>query len=475
MHGYVRKLAVAAAGLLVAVTTLGEPSAGAADEDDTCKGRTVTLAGTEDDDELTGTPGDDVIRAYTGDDVIDGRGGDDVLCGDSGADELYGGAGDDALHGGPYKLYSDEGSNAAEGDVLSGGSGNDRIFGGGRSSNEAIHISPAHHTPDRVEFPEARGGITVTENGVVTGSGIGRDLVFDVPHVVGTDWPDDITVRGHAIVSAGGGNDRVAAVAGGPDESLYPTLLGEDGDDRLDASRSNTPGYWLDGGEGTDTLIGSRYDDSIGDHDDDGVVTAGGGDDRVDVTSQMTVSGGSGADAIQVALEAGRRGALGGGPGYDHAELQNGTSAPLTIDVPGEVVRADGKSSPLAGIEDFGASAREADVRFIGGPGDERFGVVTWGGHTVRASMGEGDDYFAAYATVDADDNGSAAAWGGPGDDVFDGGEGDDSLFGDSGDDLMFGDSGNDALRGGPGDDRAYGTRGEADSCRAEVAEECEQ
>lgn len=476
MHRYGRELVVAAAGLLVAVTAVADLPAGEAVAADTCEGRPVSIEGTSEDDELVGTSGDDVIRGYAGDDIIDGRGGDDVLCGDAGADELTGGGGDDSLDGGSYRLYSEDGDNAAEGDLLIGGGGNDRIFGGGESPNETVSVAPARFTPDRVEFPQARGGITVTSDGVVTGRGIGRDHLADVQHLVGSDWADDITVHGRAVVDGGGGADRITVVPGGPDLPLYPTLSGEGGRDRLDLSRSDSAGYWLYGGQGVDTLIGSRYDDLIGDGDGGGAVIGSGGNDRVDVTSRMTVSGGPGDDMLQVALETGQREPLDGGPGHDHAELQNTTLAPLTIDVPGRAVRADGRESTLTGVEEFGASAREADVRFIGGVGDERFGVVVAGGHTVRASMGGGDDYFAAYAAVDEDDLGTAAAWGGVGDDVFDGAENGDSMFGEAGDDRMYGDSGDDVLRGGPGDDTAYGSRGERDSCTAEVeSQDCER
>ncbi|MDN5854426.1 MAG: hypothetical protein L0K86_16565, partial [Actinomycetia bacterium] len=371
---------------------------------------------------------------------------------------------------------SEDGANAADGDVLSGGPGNDRIFGGGRPGHESVHVSPANLTPDRVEFPEASGGITVTADGTVTGPGIGRDRLGDVQHIVGTRWADDITVKGRKVVSGMDGPDRITVVGKGDgDARLYPTLYGGDGNDRLDLSGSITPGYWLYGGDGTDTLIGSRFDDFIGDRDGGGSVAGSRGNDRMDVTSRMSVAGGTDDDSMQVALQPGRRASLDGGAGHDHVELHNGTSAPLTIDVPEQSIRMDGSSSTLLGTESFGASARAADVRFVGGPADESFGVVAWRDHTVRASMGSGDDSFAAYAPVNADDQGTAMAWGGPGDDVFDGSERGDSLFGEAGDDRMYGDSGDDLLRGGPGSDRAFGSVGEADSCKAEIMHVCEE
>ena len=51
-----------------------------------CKGREVTILGTDDGETLRGTNKRDVILALDGDDRIDGRGGNDVICGGAGRD-----------------------------------------------------------------------------------------------------------------------------------------------------------------------------------------------------------------------------------------------------------------------------------------------------------------------------------------------------------------------------------------------------
>ena len=57
----------------------------------TCKGRPVTILGTDGADNLRGTNKRDVILALDGDDRVDGRGGNDVICGGAGRDLIKGG------------------------------------------------------------------------------------------------------------------------------------------------------------------------------------------------------------------------------------------------------------------------------------------------------------------------------------------------------------------------------------------------
>lgn len=83
-----------------------------------CDDHTVTIVGTDGDDNIVGTPGNDVIAALMGNDIIDGGGGNDFICGHGGNDTLTGGDGDDILWGGPGD------------DTLIGGSGVDACRGG---------------------------------------------------------------------------------------------------------------------------------------------------------------------------------------------------------------------------------------------------------------------------------------------------------------------------------------------------------
>lgn len=103
----------------------------------TCRGREVTILGTDGDDYLVGTAGPDVIHGLGGHDLIAGLRGNDVLCGGEGHDVLIGGEGNDALFGdeGNDVLLGGNGNDGLHGgaghDSLSGGNGNDRLFGDG--------------------------------------------------------------------------------------------------------------------------------------------------------------------------------------------------------------------------------------------------------------------------------------------------------------------------------------------------------
>ena len=68
-----------------------------------CRGKLVTILGTEGPDRLVGSKAKDVILGDQGDDVIVGKGGKDRLCGEEGADKVNGGKGRDVCDGGPGK------------------------------------------------------------------------------------------------------------------------------------------------------------------------------------------------------------------------------------------------------------------------------------------------------------------------------------------------------------------------------------
>ena len=130
-----RILSTAAATLLVA-TLLALPvgpaqaAEAAAALAPKCKGREVTILGTDDGETLRGTNKRDVILALDGDDRIDGRGGNDVICGGAGRDLINGGPGHDKIFGGGdgrSENRSPDGVRLMVGDVVQGGPGDDLI------------------------------------------------------------------------------------------------------------------------------------------------------------------------------------------------------------------------------------------------------------------------------------------------------------------------------------------------------------
>jgi hypothetical protein len=88
----------------------------------TCKGKPLTIIGTDGPDEIVGTSGRDVIGALDGNDKVSGLAGTDIECGGKGRDKLMGGKGND-------KLLGQKGRDTLKGgganDVCKGGKGND--------------------------------------------------------------------------------------------------------------------------------------------------------------------------------------------------------------------------------------------------------------------------------------------------------------------------------------------------------------
>ncbi|WP_204115955.1 calcium-binding protein [Shimia biformata] len=234
------------------------------------------------DDQLHGSNLNDVIRGMGGNDWINGLGGDDSIEGKQGNDTLRGSEGDDTLKGGWGEdiLYGGTGNDCLEGshgqdelhggignDVLRGDDGNDVLLGG--DGNDTIY------------------------------SGEGSD------HVLGGDGSDLIFVRTSEVAELGwsglnvNGNGQVGTMR-------YVSIDG-----------MNRYSDVVDGGSGIDTLVLSDQNDAYFLQDDfadmpDGVDTelspwgnesparfrnieiidARGGNDLVDMTSHMFVSGG---------------------------------------------------------------------------------------------------------------------------------------------------------------------------------------
>ena len=83
-----------------------------------CQGKSASVIGTADSDNLSGFAFRDVFQALAGNDVVGAKDGKDLACGKGGEDRLKGGPGNDELYG------------AGARDVLVGGEGRDKCFGG---------------------------------------------------------------------------------------------------------------------------------------------------------------------------------------------------------------------------------------------------------------------------------------------------------------------------------------------------------
>jgi Ca2+-binding RTX toxin-like protein len=231
------------------VVALTVPASNAIATTPTCLGKPATIVGTQGPDTLEGTPGSDVIVGLGGDDVIRGADGNDWLCGGPGGDKMGGGRGrdqvlgqsrrDNTMGGGPGNdvlrgggsVSGGPGNDVVEGapalgDLLEGGPGDDTIRGG-------CCYTIYGQCGDTISYQHAPGPVDVNlQEGRATGDG--TDTIWNINCAIGSPYAD------HIVGS-----------------SEWEWLYGLGGDDVLD-SLSN--GYYygvLDGGDGTDTCIGT--------------------------------------------------------------------------------------------------------------------------------------------------------------------------------------------------------------------------
>lgn len=281
------------------VAAIADDAAGKAPK---CFGRTATIVGTPQRDNINGTNGPDVIVSGKGWDVIDGRGGKDRICAGRGADRLEGGVGDDFLYGGyDSMLYGED----QYGDTLNGGPGDDHIDGG-------PGLSPNDRGLDVISYAGATSSVMVDLAAGVATIGGSTNTLVSIEYVTGTRYDDVLrgddyfqTLTGLAgadrIVGLGGvdfldggsgpdlirGGDRPDYVNGGAgDDQVY----GESGADLLrgdyDAGSKIGGNDTVRGGAGDDTIYGDPYgtgqggnDSLYGEAGDDGLY-AGTGFDR---------------------------------------------------------------------------------------------------------------------------------------------------------------------------------------------------
>ncbi len=186
--------------------------------------------------------------------IINGTPLNDKLVGlNQTGDEIYGLAGNDTING------------LGGGDFIYGGDGRDVLYGNDGGADN-----------DMVSYAGASAGVRV--NLSLTGQqdtrGAGRDTIFNVEYITGSDFNDVLSGdAGNNYMTAGNGRDTLNGGAGGDQlragfDLVGDTLNGGDGHDNLveygGADR-------LSGGTGNDVLRGGLADD---------ILTGGTGIDR---------------------------------------------------------------------------------------------------------------------------------------------------------------------------------------------------
>jgi len=293
------------------------------------------------------------IVAGSGNDVLIGAERNDILVGGAGNDTAFGGAGDDTIIGDgtpelstllvakalfPYAnsnnftglnaeltiRNSDPNLNAVRNigaHNLSGGDGNDwiiaasndSVFGG--NGNDFIFTAGANAQINGEAGNDTIVGINLG-SGAING-GDGDDFVYllnsqsnpkDFATVGGGKGNDRLIVNSTAysgfVLDGGIGNDTISVSGSG-----YFVVTGGAGDDYIDASAASTDSNaaWVtaSGGDGNNTIIGSKGDDSLSAGAGNNSIVAGDGNDAVLIdlindasTASMTINGGNGSDTL---------------------------------------------------------------------------------------------------------------------------------------------------------------------------------
>ncbi len=430
--------------------------------------RTVTITGTEGNDDLVGwydhtmaiygLGGDDRFSAFNRDVLYDGGSGNDQVYGGSGNDRLFGAEGDDYIHGG------------AGDDILTGGPGDDVIDGGDGSDTFRYALGDGSDVVrrDDADVLEFGPGITADSFELLgEGGNDDRALVFrftETGETIRLMYPYDgnsyniDTFRMQRIRFADGTEaaasdyaDRwVRSSATGEAElisgfdDVRNEMFGLAGDDRLygknrdDILHGGDGNDYLSGGDGNDVLLGGEGNDSL-----------------YGQTGDDILSGGPGNDYLE------------GGPGIDTYRFSRGDGAD-TVSSAGEDILEFGDGIAPASLQ-FSASGSGFVAR-VTDTGDQVYlsrtvGTIRFGDGTVWTAEDINSRLYSVYGTQGADAlTGTAGRrntlYGLGGNDTLTGREMDDTLDGGAGSDTLKGWRGNDTLIGGAGDDKLYGESG---------------
>ena len=459
---------------------------------------------------VDGSTGDDTITGGQGNDVLIGGDGNDVIDGNRGNDTAILGAGDDIFFWNPG-----DGS-----DVVEGQDGTDVLLFNGANISENISIS-ANGT--RALLSRDIAGITMDLNGIeqidlnalggadtitvndVSGTNVNQvhinlsgvlgdhtdDNEVDTVVVNGTVAADSVEVAGSpTAVEVTGLAATVTIITPESNDQLIVNALA--GADTVNAGglAAGLIGLQINGGDDSDTLIGSQGDDVInggrgsdvafmGDGDDVFVWNPGDGSDIVEGqggTDRMVFNGANISEKIDISANGGRvrlfRDVANITMDVDDVEQLDvnalGGADVITVnDLTGtDLTLVNVNLAATGGIGDGAADSvivsgtSDDDVILVSG--DENGTAVMGLAATVNitgaeaandrlfVNAGDGDDVVEASGlTAGAI---QLTADGGNGDDVLIGGAGNDTLLGGAGDDVLIGNGGNDILDGGTGD-----------------------
>ena len=455
------------------------------------------LSATEGDDQLIYSDTPVNVDALAGNDrVISGNGADNIT-GGSGNDHISSGAGDDTLSGGADNDRLEAGSGN---DVLKGGSGHDKLYGG--SGNDSLEGGTGNDTlegglgNDTYKFKRGSGIDTIYDNyaqgnagtdTLIFGENIskddllirvqGDDLVIGL-FVEGIEFKnleDKITIKNYF-----NNNNRIETLKlnDGTTVSLdelqegtegHDTLVYDDNDNIVNALGGNDR---VTTGNGNDTVDGGSGNDTINTKAGNDIVTGGEGDDIVySGSGDDTVEGGSGDDTIYASsgddtLKGGTgTDMLYGGAGHDVYMYAKGDGSDTINDESGtdRIIFAEGivKENLIAQARgnDLIIAIKEDGVAFNALSDKITIKNYLTSGKIEKLELSDG-------SALSLDDlqkgtqNDDYLAFGNE-DTTIDGLGGDDTIITGSGNDTINAGSGNDTVNSGSGVDSIVGGKGD--------------
>ena len=403
-----------------------------------------------------------------GNDTLTGTDAANRLTGQAGADLLSGGGGNDTLDG--TETTASYGS-ILPADTLAGGLGDDLYllqWGNGSSQTDVVNEAAGQGT-DTVQ-------LTFDTNSGYSYAGRGYQMTANVEHIV-LDNSGYYTSGGKLAVMGNALNNSMT-VQGSTSGYYY-----------------STPGYWLYGGGGNDTLLGGGNNDVLSGDAGNDLMVGGVADDTyvIDSAGDVVVEQAyEGTDTVVTSINNYTLGA-----NFENLRLEmapgvlNGTGNATTNVLTGNDLNnllngLDGSDTLYGGVGNDTLNGGSGNDSIAGGIGDDVLDGGTddssyysgWGGDTVSyaglgvrvtvdlalstaQNTGAGSDRLLNFENL----TGGAAAdvlrgnglanriQGGAGNDLIQGRDGADTLQGENGNDTLAGGAGIDVLTGGAGND----------------------
>ena len=303
-------------------------------------------------------------------------------------------------------------------------------------------------TPILINSTELLIQLEASDSVVIQADSAGKLEVLSSGLVVNGN-PDILTADITSIMVMGGDGpnriDLTGVTAANFDVALTVTVNGGDGSDTILGSEFADS---LVGGNGADSITGALADDSLDGSNGNDTIGGGVGDD--------SILGGDGADSIHgdagddTVVAGNGADQVFGDAGLDSLSGGDGSDT-LNGDADNDTLSGDNGNDSLLGGAD--------NDSIFGGTGND---TVSGGDGLDTLSGGADNDSMNGDAGTDSvdGDSGNDVLNGGTDNDTINAGSGNDTVNGDAGNDLLFGGAGNDSIVGGLDDDTALGQSG---------------